>query len=558
MMSAAISMMAGVEQTKVSPATGDLFSGQGELGNFSFAKSFNESVGVPASSQGKNAVDDLAAVLPGLKDTTPTKILEEVAEKSSGVKENSIGAQEMPPNGELKGTVAGRIVPQQGTPVSGSQENITANDAGTKKAEFPAQVEGTTDDVSSVADAAASGTTIETPQPHDGTRPLPSVLSGGSPVVQRRTETAEKVGEGVSSRKLVKAQESSSGQKTVQKTARKLGDAVALEPKPVAVISTEGATPVVGQVVAPTAALQGAISNKTDVSGKVASSATNPANGTSPITVSGQARLDIASGANPGVADRAMTVTAGSDPVATLKTDISPLRISAVTMAGVSDGENKAQAPRESGTALFHSTGIVPTAGVSSNTPGELAPIKMLAGDAGSHMAGLPAGSAEQDGAGVFPQSMDGVPRMLGATPTSLEVGIQNGTHGWLKVRAEMVDGGVVNASVSAGSSAGQEMLHRELPALTAYLQEEKVAVNAVTVHAPSAAGSDARSSSGTDGAGGQTPQRSDDGERQGQSPTLNGSDETVSYRSSHGVDENGSLPLAVYANGGNWLSVRA
>jgi len=52
-----------------------------------------------------------------------------------------------------------------------------------------------------------------------------------------------------------------------------------------------------------------------------------------------------------------------------------------------------------------------------------------------------------------------------------------------------MTDGGVVNASVSAVSSAGQEMLHRELPALTAYLQEEKVAVNAVAVHGPSAAG---------------------------------------------------------------------
>jgi len=150
---------------------------------------------------------------------------------------------------------------------------------------------------------------------------------------------------------------------------------------------------------------------------------------------------------------------------------------------------------------------------------------------------------------------------MLTATPTSLEVGIQNGTHGWLKVRAEMTDGGVVNASVSAASSAGQEMLHRELPGLTAYLQQEKVAVNAVVVHAPSAAGADARSAAGMDGAGGQTPQRSNEGEQQHQSlrkATLNGPDETVSYRSSHGVDEDGSLPLAAYANGGNWLSVRA
>jgi hypothetical protein len=150
---------------------------------------------------------------------------------------------------------------------------------------------------------------------------------------------------------------------------------------------------------------------------------------------------------------------------------------------------------------------------------------------------------------------------MLTATPTSLEIGVQNGTHGWLRVRAEMTDGGVVNASVSAASSAGQEMLHRELPALTAYLQEEKVAVNAVIVHTPSVSGSDPRSSSAASGAGGQTPQRSDQGEGQRQNPgkpALNGSDGAMTYRSLTGVDEDGSLPLAAYASGGSWLSVRA
>ena len=112
---------------------------------------------------------------------------------------------------------------------------------------------------------------------------------------------------------------------------------------------------------------------------------------------------------------------------------------------------------------------------------------------------------------------------MLTATPTSLEVGIQNGTHGWLKVRAEMADGGVVNASVSAASSAGQEMLHRELPALTAYLQEEKVAVNAVIVHAPLAAEMTARNSTGMADAGGQEPQRSDGGKGERQNPAEPG-----------------------------------
>jgi hypothetical protein len=154
---------------------------------------------------------------------------------------------------------------------------------------------------------------------------------------------------------------------------------------------------------------------------------------------------------------------------------------------------------------------------------------------------------------------MDGAPHKLTATPTSLEVGIQNGIHGWLKVRAEMSDG-VVNASVSAASSVGQEMLHRELPALTAYLQQEKVAVNAVVVHSPTSAGTDARGSSGTDGAGGQTAQRGNEGDEHQnfRKATLDGIGATMTYRSPHGVDEDGSLPLAGYASGGSWLSVRA
>jgi hypothetical protein len=569
MMSAAILMMAGVEQTKVSVAPGDLFSGQGGLEDVSFAKSFNESVGVPASPQG-NASDDVSIALGGLKGTTPANKLEGVAEKLVGAKGNSVAAEGMPVPSELKGTVAGKIVPPQATPVTASQETITASGTRTMKVEVPAQVEGTSDDVSpgsSIPHATpVAGVTDESPVPQvsiaDGDRPLaPSVLSGDSPVVQRRTEPAPKVTEGISLKKPVEAQESSATQKTGQKTVGKILDAIAVQPKPVTEISREGAIPVVGQAVAPAVAPQSEISKAADASGTVAFPA-KPGTEISPLAIGVQARQDIASGTKPGVADPAMTVTAGTDPVATPKTDTSPQRIPVVAMAGGSDGENKPQPAHEFGAALLHSMGVVPTAVVSGDTPGEVVPTKMVtAGDAGPHMAGLPAGSTGQDGAGVVAQSMDGAPRMLAATPTSLEVGIQNGTHGWLKVRAEMTDGGVVNASVSASSSAGQEMLHRELPALSAYLQEEKVAVNAVIVHAPSVAGTDARSSSGTDGAGGQTPQRSNEGEQQHQSlrkTILNGSEETIPYRSLQGVVEDGSLPLAAYVNGGSWLSVRA
>jgi hypothetical protein len=567
MMSAAILMMAGVELTKVRSVSDDLFSGQGELEDFSFAKSFNERVGVSTSSQGKNAADVLAIALPGLKGTTLTKQLEEVAGRSSGVMEESITAQEISVHSELKGVIADKIIRPQAAAAVGAQEKTTTNDAGAGKAEVPTQVKGAANDVlpeSPIAYAApVSGATDESLEPRVsivvGDRP--SVSTGDTPVVQKKTEAAEKVMEGASSKKPAKAQESSATPKTVEKTVGKIVDAIAVEPKPVMGVSTESAIPVVGQVVAPTVAPQSEVSKAADAFSKAVSAVTKPSAGTFPIAIDGQVHKEIASGAKVSVTDTAMMMTAGSDPVASPKTDMSPEKMRAVAIPGGTNGENKLQNVRESGATLLHSLSVVPTAVVSGDTPGELVPTKLLVGDAGGQTTGLPTGSREQDGAGVGAQSMDGAPRVLGATPTSLEVGIQNGTHGWLKVRAEMTDGGVVNASVSAVSSAGQEMLHRELPALTAYLQEEKVAVNAVAVHGPSAAGTDARSSSGTDGAGGQTPQRSNGGEDQHQNlkkAALNGSGEAMPYRSLHGVDEDGSLPLAAFVSGGSWLSVRA
>ncbi len=177
MVSAAISMMAGVEQTKVRPVSDDLFSSQGELGDFSFAKSFNERVGVATSSQEKNTADDLGIAFPSLKGSTLTKQLEEVAGRSSGVKEESISAKEISVCSELKGAAAGKIVQPQATTVAGSQEKTTADDAGTRKVEVPAQVEGTADDVSPIPYATpAPGATDESAGPHvsiaDGDRPL--------------------------------------------------------------------------------------------------------------------------------------------------------------------------------------------------------------------------------------------------------------------------------------------------------------------------------------------------------------------------------------------------
>ena len=73
----------------------------------------------------------------------------------------------------------------------------------------------------------------------------------------------------------------------------------------------------------------------------------------------------------------------------------------------------------------------------------------------------------------------------LTATPQALEVGVATGTHGWLRVRAEIGASGQVAASVVATTPAAAEALHRSLPALRDYLAQERVGVDTVAVTRP-------------------------------------------------------------------------
>jgi hypothetical protein len=186
---------------------------------------------------------------------------------------------------------------------------------------------------------------------------------------------------------------------------------------------------------------------------------------------------------------------------------------------------------------------------------------KLQSGESGTSATAAHAGTIEPDGLGAAITPGDGGHRTLMATPTALEVGISNGTQGWLKVRAEMASGGGINASLSATIPAGQEMLHRELPALTAYLQQERVAVNSVVVHASATAGTDSRGFAGGMGSdgGGQAQQRSDEGAAGRQ--MLNGASgytDDITHEGASTVDADGLLSPLRYAVGGSWLSVRA
>jgi hypothetical protein len=175
-----------------------------------------------------------------------------------------------------------------------------------------------------------------------------------------------------------------------------------------------------------------------------------------------------------------------------------------------------------------------------------------------AHSTNEAAPSREQS-EGIFATQLDGAPRTLTASPTELEVGIPNGMHGWLRVRAEITNGGSVNASVSVTSPVAREILHRELPSLTAYLQEEKVSVNTIVVHAPLQSAVEQRSSAGADAGGGQAAQSGNDGGEGGQHASKTASaDEAGVHRSVPGFEEDGSLHQGTHSAGGSWLSVRA
>jgi hypothetical protein len=569
MMSTAILMAASLEQMGARPIATEMLPDPGGSKETSFAKSFNERVEGADLLQGKNSVEEGAIALPGLKSPTFAKVLDEVAASPVVVKGKPVASLQMPEHGKLKSILAEEPIQSQ-EPAKELEEKTAAVDLGRKAVDSPEPMEEVADDVSfdtpRLSAQPAVGVTGEVVEVSVTGEARPPVLNSGVGLPKSEIENMGLKKDSISVKKTAKTQENTAAPKVVEKAADVVANSSLVEIKPVAGSLGNGVTsaamPIQAQVVAP----GDEMGNTAGAISKAVSGAVKPLAGVAPGTADCMVRKETAIGEK---VDATGTETMAPAQLIVLpKTEANPEK---TTVAAVQEGkedESKAQNSSVPMVAAVHAisagvgtSGIVPTAVMSGNTPEGLITAKVPAGDAGAHGTGLSAGSKEQDGLGTSTPSIDGMPRMLTATPTMLEVGIQNGTHGWLKVRAEMADGGVVNASVSTASSAGQEMLHRELPALTAYLQDEKVAVNAVVIHAASVTGGDARSSAGMGAASGQTSQRNDGGGEQHpdiRKTALNGPDKGGMENSVHGVDENGSLPLAAYAIGGAWLSVRA
>jgi hypothetical protein len=86
-------------------------------------------------------------------------------------------------------------------------------------------------------------------------------------------------------------------------------------------------------------------------------------------------------------------------------------------------------------------------------------------------------------------------PQVLASGPARLDVGVFDGTHGWLRIRAELGAGGAVNASLTA-SAAAHETLRAVLPEMANYLQSEAVSVSRIALHR-AAAGANAMAATG-------------------------------------------------------------
>jgi hypothetical protein len=568
MMSAAMLMMASAEPANVRPMSADQPSEQSTGDDISFAKSLSDRVGESVLPRAKSSAEEATIALTDLKAVISAKKLDEAAKTPEGAGK-TVAGPEISGKGGLKSVAANKLAEPQASVATATQGKIAASDSATTKVDSPVDESEGAEVVPSNSPAPnavlSSGATDESPVAPvtiaGADRPL--VSGADLPAVQKQTESIGKTKEITVSKKAEKAQENATTSKVGQKA---VSPAVNTTLKPAPVTGKEDVPPNVQGAVPGVVVPRNDTGKTTEEDlNKVVLPAMNASPEASFATASALIHKETGQATKAVVQD---PETAAPSAVGQPKSETTQEKSGTVATLAGSDGDSQGQSAPGASTALTHSvagavlaSGNSPTAIMAGNTSGELTAAKLPVGDAGARTAGMAALSREQNQSGVVAGSINDAPRMLTATPTALEVGIQNGTHGWLSVRAEMADGGVVNASVSATSSTGQEMLHRELPALTAYLQEEKVAVNAIVVHTTPAVAAEGRSSPGTDGAGGQAQQRGNEGGDQQQSvrkQTLNDTDGTMTYPGLQGVDEDGLSSLATYESSGSWLSVRA
>jgi hypothetical protein len=603
MMSATLVMAVGSEQPKMSSAA----SAHVEGSETSFAQSFGEQVGLPAKTTFTNDAGDVSRDLHGRKDVGLVQILDTPAAASTVVQANSVTSQRMATLDEStraktetagvdkrvaegESSIAKGDLPERGQskpsiqmPEDGSklaQKNIVAAEvlqptvAEGKPVESSA-VDGS--ELTSVVDGKGIGSSaaLSNEAVAEESRTDDAALRDGAasadrpvqprsavePTVQRETALAGDKPEGVFVKKSSKTEATPAGVKAPAKTTDTSESAKTWE-NVSAVSGMSSST----AVLAPPTAPSDARPNTSDVPASSFTGVSDSSTGKIAATVSpaGAAttgREEIQPRADK---DAALSTSAVAPPAAGLETVMD--KAAAPSMPG-KDIEEKELGAVGTATALHAPTendavasGVMPGMSAGHVVTGNGTTTQ--SGGTVTHGTAPQPGLVEQDSSGVSVAEGAMSHRTLLATPTALEVGLSNGSQGWLKIRAEMTESGAVNASLSAATSAGQEMLHRELPALTAYLQEERVAVNAVVVPASPVAAADSRFAGAMERDAGEHAQQSSGQQggdpRRGPVPASSDrADELSIFMGSNGVGGDGVYTAATYASGGGWLNVR-
>jgi hypothetical protein len=262
--------------------------------------------------------------------------------------------------------------------------------------------------------------------------------------------------------------------------------------------------------------------------------------------------------------------------------------------ARVGAKENEADAATSAGGSALHvHTNGLQSAEIQNNsvaTDGLTGTASIATPTSTSSLASTSSAGAELRSAAAG--SADGVVstghQVLASTPTHLDVGVFDGTHGWLQIRAELNPSGGVNASLTT-STAAHDAVRAAVPEMTNYLHGEDLNVSRIAVHraAQTSTSMDATQRDGQQNgsAHGQREMRDDSGAAQRNSSLTRGSeadsassvtsaatdDSAVSGIGSGAVDPSdwvGGLSRVLpgvgmadggwRGGGGSWLNVRA
>lgn len=112
-----------------------------------------------------------------------------------------------------------------------------------------------------------------------------------------------------------------------------------------------------------------------------------------------------------------------------------------------------------------------------ANAGGDSAYMHMMQVAPGSAKAGAQVSLVS---GGALPQTT--LPQTIISTPTRLDVGVFDGSHGWLRVRAELGAACAVHATVTT-IDAAHETLRLAVPEIMHYMETESVKVSSIEVH---------------------------------------------------------------------------